>query len=30
MTIPVVAVLGNHDFHADQPGAVTEVLSGAA
>jgi Icc-related predicted phosphoesterase len=29
VTIPVVAVLGNHDFHADQPGAVTEVLAGA-
>ena len=29
VTIPVVAVLGNHDFHADEPGAVTEVLSAA-
>lgn len=27
--IPIVAVLGNHDYHSDQEKAVTDVLSGA-
>ena len=28
LTVPVVAVLGNHDYHSDQEKAVTEVLEG--
>jgi Icc-related predicted phosphoesterase len=27
--VPVVAVLGNHDYHADQVPEVTEILTGA-
>lgn len=27
--VPVLAVLGNHDFEADAPGAVTEILEAA-
>lgn len=27
--VPVIAVLGNHDYHSDQQEQVTEVLSGA-
>jgi Icc-related predicted phosphoesterase len=29
LAVPVVAVLGNHDYHTDQPEAVTEVLRDA-
>jgi Icc-related predicted phosphoesterase len=29
LRVPVVAVLGNHDYHSDQEKAVTEVLAGA-
>lgn len=29
VTIPIVAVLGNHDHHADEPDLVTEVLAAA-
>lgn len=28
VTVPVVAVLGNHDYHSDQEKAVTDVLEG--
>lgn len=28
VTVPIVAVLGNHDHHADRPHEVTEVLRG--
>ena len=28
LTVPIVAVLGNHDYHSDQEKAVTEVLEG--
>jgi Icc-related predicted phosphoesterase len=27
--VPVISVLGNHDYHSDQVAAVTDVLSGA-
>ena len=27
--VPVIAVLGNHDYHAEQPEAVTEILEEA-
>src|SRR5215213_1983054 len=27
--VPIVAVLGNHDYHSDQEKAVTDVLEGA-
>lgn len=26
VTVPIVAVLGNHDYHAEQPGEVTAIL----
>jgi Icc-related predicted phosphoesterase len=29
LPVPVVAVLGNHDYHSDRPGEVTELLRGA-
>ena len=29
LDVPVVAVLGNHDYHSDQPGEVTRVLADA-
>jgi Icc-related predicted phosphoesterase len=29
LPVPVVAVLGNHDYHSDQQGEIAEILSGA-
>lgn len=29
LPVPVIAVLGNHDYHSDQEGVVTEVLTAA-
>jgi len=29
LPVPIVAVLGNHDYHSDQEKAVTDVLAGA-
>jgi predicted MPP superfamily phosphohydrolase len=29
LDVPVVAVLGNHDYHSDQQAEVTDVLAGA-
>ena len=29
MPVPVIAVLGNHDYHAEQPEQVTEILESA-